>query len=289
MKNFILSIIISLCVVSPVWSYDYNRPPTANPNDTAIINQLLSDPRLDRNDFGHNSAILAKLLIGKKYDDYYNTDSIGNLRIDINNFTPISFVNTVIALSKAYQSSTQPNWRDFSKHYQNISCRNGVDNGFASISWHASDWIVDNIYRGNIKELTENYSGKIEKTKSLDYLTRHREEFAALSDSLTYDKAVMWEMGFRTHRIPLLKKETINKKEIISDLKEGDIIVLNPSQDGKDYLLIGFIGGLDPVPSLIYMNPETQTIEEWTKGLGKLFQLKTKLFNGYRIIRPKFD
>ncbi|MDE7382161.1 MAG: DUF1460 domain-containing protein [Muribaculaceae bacterium] len=264
------------------------RPNLSSPNDTTIVNRLLALPSLDRNDFGHNTAIFARELIGSGTDDYYNTDSIASLRLNLSSFTPISFINTVIALSRAYRSSTRPDWRDFTAEFQNISCRRGEDSGFPSIMWHISDWTVDNIYRGNVKEITENFSGKIEKTKSLDYLTRHRDKFAALEDSATYETVRMKEMGFRTHRLPLLKKETINKKEILENLQDGDIIVLNPTEDGKDYLIIGIISRVASTPTVIYFNPESGKIEEWTNSLGRLFQLKTKNFNGYRLLRPLY-
>lgn len=264
--------------------------PQPQPSDDfqlSEISRLLHLPGLSLDNPAENCGIIATALVGRGHDSYYNTDSVANLRLNVTTFTPMSFVNNVIALARAATKSTDPAVSDFSTALRESWCRRGMDNGFTSLMWHVSDWAGDNIYRNYITEITENYDGTIDRMKSLDYLTRHRNEYAALSDSATYQKIRMTEMGFRTHRVPTLKKETINRKQLLSDLRNGDILVMNPQEDGIDFRYIGFIVIREDGPHFIHYSPEEEKIIEEKEPLQRYFKLKTKIFNGYRLFRLK--
>lgn len=234
---------------------------------------------------GDKAMIAARQLLGAGQDDYYATDSVASLRINVGSFTPLMFVNNVIALAKASEYPGLKDWHTFADEFESIACRRGENKGFPSIMYHSSDWIGDNMARGNITELTEDYSGMIARTKSLDEMTRKRSDFAALADSATFEAVRMTEMGFRTHRIPTLKKETIKKKDLQSDLRNGDIILLVPNRDGIDLYDIGFVELIEGVPHYIHLSPLTKTIVEESEPLERYMQLMTKYFQGYRILR----
>lgn len=279
--------IVSLLITLSASALDFRSLRIADPADTLKAEQLISLPGLADAGRGRRIAMLAEALKGAPRDEYYSTDSIASLRFNLSSFTPITFINTVAALSDVASASGAHTWRDVALALEKYSCRKGVDAGFSSLMWHISDWLVDNIYRGNAVELTGDYPGVIERTKSLDYLSRHRDKFAVLADSVVYDKVNMHEMGYRTHRVITLKKETINKKELLEDLRDGDIIVLNPGQDGIDIYIIGYAVKRDDGFHLIYMSPEENRIVETPENLQRFFKLKTKNFNGYRILRLK--
>lgn len=278
---------ISACAASAVrtpFAYD---PPMKDSRDTLIIEELLNLDGLSPEKPGKNCAVIAQKLIGSKEDNYYRMDSTARLRLNPETFTPLTFINTVAALSKAKCDFSRPGWRDFADCLVAMSCRRGEEDGFASLMWHAGDWVGDNIYRGNLRELTEDYSGAVSRTKSLDHYSRNRGDYAALSDSATYEKVRMTEMGFRTHRVPMLKKETINKKEVVEDLRDGDIIILNPQEDGIDIRKIGFVVNREDGPHLIHLDEERGEVVEESEPLPRWFKMKTKYFNGYRILRLK--
>lgn len=234
-------------------------------------------------------ATAASLLEGATEDDYYVSDSIGRLRVNIESFTPLMFVNNLIALAKASEKPEPISIATFETELEGIACRRGVNSGFPSIMYHSSDWIADNISRGNIVELTENFNGAVARTKSLDEMTRFRKNFAALSDSATFEAVRMTEMGFRTHRIPSLKKETIKKKELIQELRDGDIILLTPNRDGIDIYDMGVITIENGLPYLIHLSPKTHTVTKESEDLARYMGLMTKHFQGYRILRLKDD
>ena len=257
-----------------------------NATDTIKANSIISSLSSAGSPFGSRIVSAARSLQDATLDKYYRQDSLAKLRINLDEVTPLTFVNNVIALAKASEKSGNPDWRNYAVELENISCRRGENDGFASIMFHGADWIADNIFRGNIKEMTENYpSSVIVRTKSLDDLTRNRSQYAALSDSSTFEKVRMTEMGYRNHRIPTLKKEAIQKKEILDDLKDGDIIILVPSGDGVDIYDMGFIAMRDDGPHLIHLSPRSLTVVEEEENLLRYMKLMTKYFQGFRLLR----
>ena len=254
--------------------------------DMDKINSILSGLKKTDAPAGDKIVSVAEMMTGSPEDFFYTTDSVAALRINVDSFSPLMFINSVIALVKASENPVgNSDWTLFFREFEDISCRRGENNGFPSIMYHTADWIGDNMLRGNISELTENYPGVTARTKSLDEMTRKRENYAALADSATFEAIRMTEMGFRTHRIPALKKETINKKEIIEDIHNGDIIILVSNRDGIDFYDIGFIKKEDGVPYIIHVSPQTHSVVKEKDDIIRYMKTMTKHFQGYRLLR----
>lgn len=250
-----------------------------------ILRAVRGDASLTRR--GDKVLKVAEMLLDRGADDYYAKDSVASLRVNVHSFTPMTFVNTVLALALTAESPSG-NQVEFENHLTDLSCRRGENAGFASIMWHSSDWIVDNIYRGNLMELTENYTGSRDKTKSLDYYTRHKEDFAALADADTYEKVRMIEMGFRTHRLPFLPKQYAERKDVLDDMADGDILVMISNNDGEDVYQIGIISKeSDGLAHLIHFDPKAGKVVKEQEGMKRYFNLLTKYFGGFRWLRLK--
>lgn len=256
-------------------------------DDITKVEGILAELKYSDLSPGEKRAAVAEYFIGSPADDYYTADSVASLIVNVDSFSPLMFVNNVMALVKAADTPGNTDWNTYFKELENISCRRGENTGFTSLMYHTSDWIGDNVSRGNITELTENYSGVVARTKSLDEMTRHRNNFAALADSATFETVRMTEMGFRTHRVPTLKKETIKKKEITDDLLDGDIIILVPNRDGIDCYDIGIVKKENGLPYLIHLSPQLHAVVREKDDLARYMNIMTKHFQGYRIIRPR--
>lgn len=235
---------------------------------------------------GARIAAAAEALTGAGSDPYYQTDSVATLRVNMTGFNPMTFVNTTLALALT-AGGNEGGFPAFGERLQNLSCRRGESDGFASILWHAADWIGDNSYRGNIQELTDRYGDGRSKTKSLDYISRNREKFAVLKDEAVYDKVKMTEMGFRTHRIPYLPKQFAGNKAFLEDLRDGDILVLVPYADGSDIYRIGFVKIEDGTPYFIHYDTRSGRVVREHEPLKRYFNLVSKHFIGFRWLRVK--
>lgn len=282
--------LFALCIIygCACHAFDLSNPNLSTPDDTIKANQIISELKGLDVPFGDKVLIAAKYFNGCNKDDYYNSSPTAQLRINLDEFSPLMYINTCLALARASENPGNSDWRTFASELERLSCAKGMDNGYPSLMYHTSEWIVDNISRGNVKELTENFSGVIERTKSLDEMTRNRSNFAVLADSAIYESIRMKELGFRTFRVPTLKKETIKKKDVIEELRNGDIIILVPNRDGIDSFDIGFVEMHQGEPYLMHVSPQTEAVTEEKEPLSRYMQLMTKHFQGYRILRPTY-
>lgn len=285
-KIYLTTLLTILCMVfgsSTARSAGSSQPKFHCENDTAELRKiLLSIPSEEST--GNRIAAAARQLLGRGADNYLFSDSNATLRINIDTFYPISFINSTLALGKI-AGHEGAGWRSFNEALTDLSCRQGNDVGFKSILWHVSDWAGDNIYRGNLKELTDNYQGARDMTVSLDYMTRHRDEFASLADREVYEDVRMMEMGFRNHKIPYLPRQAMGSKDVEADLRAGDIIVLVNDKDGSDLYTIGIVNMRDDGPHLIHFDPRIGMVVEEEEPLKRYVNKVAKYIKGFRWFR----
>lgn len=286
--RLIISAIFVFFIFGEIKAFDPHDPNIHCEKDTVKINNYINELKKSGGNLGERISKAAKFFIGVPEDNYYQTNKKARLRINVDSLTSLGLINNAIALVKASMQPGYSNWRNFATELDNISLRGGVDKGFPSIMFHTSDWIIDNTSRGNVREITEDFQGGVVvRTKSLDELTRKRDKFAVLEDPEVFESVRMFEMGFRTHRIPTLKKETIKKKDVLEEMEEGDVIILVPNRDGIDCYDIGIVTFKAGEPYLIHLSPEKHLVVEEDESLIKYMPLMTKHFQGYRIIKVR--
>lgn len=236
-------------------------------------------------DYGEKIVAAAKALQGVPRGKAADNDTVGTIVIRLDSLNQREFIYMALAAAKTAEL-TVPSLREFEKNLENISRRKGVDEGFPSQFFYGSDWIVDNVYRGNLKEMTEYLEGGSSRTKTLDYVSRHPDEFPALKNPDTLDKVKVVEFGYRSHRIPHLKKQSIGNKIIKELLQNGDIIILNPPETDFDIYDIGIVSMEKGEPYLIHISRDTNDVRLDPNPLTRLFKIEGQFFYGYRWLRP---
>lgn len=194
------------------------------------------------------------------------------------------FVEAIMAVVLASENEN-PDKNAFLRELEKVRYRTGTDNGYASRLLYGADWIIDNSYRGNIREYTNDFETNTFQIKTLDYISSHRDEFAGLKDSVAFERMKAIEMGYRAHKIPFLKVPTAGKKDIIEAMQSGDIIMILGKQPGMDINDMGIILIKEGKPRLMHVNTMTNkwTLEQPT--LVELLKHNTKSIQGYRIMR----
>lgn len=235
--------------------------------------------------YGERIVEAAKALRGIPLGKAADNDSIGTIVIRLDSLNQREFINISLAAAKTSQLSV-PTLREFEKNLEDISRRKGKDEGFSSQFLYGADWIVDNVYRGNLKEMTEYLDGGSYRTKTLDYVSRHPEQFPALADSATMDKIKVVEFGYRSHRIPHLKKQSIGNKNVKELLQNGDIIILSPPDFDFDIYDIGIVSMENGEPTLIHISRDKGEVILDPYPLSRLFKIEGQFFYGYRWLRP---
>ena len=254
------------------------------PEDSARVISLLHKAK-DGDTYGQKIVAAAKALQGVPFAPAADNDSIGTIVIRLDSLNQREFVNIALAAAKTAELSI-PTVREFEKNLENISRRKGIDDGFSSQFLYGADWIVDNVYRGNLKEMTEYLDGGSYRTKTLDYVSRHPELFPALADSTTAEKIKVVEFGYRSHRIPHLKKQSVGNKNVKELLKDGDIIILSALDSDFDIYDIGIVSMEKGEPTLIHVSRETNAVRLDPYPLSRLFKIENQFFYGYRWLRP---
>lgn len=255
-------------------------------NDTAKAMELVRKYHQPGKDVAPLCGDIAAELVGVAYVPVTQEDSVGDAQIRLDGFDEMSFVNTVSAIAKLATSPGHSRPKDLGMILDNLTFRRGENAGFHTRMNYAADWILDNKSRGNMKELTEDYSESF-KTKSLDYISRHREEYAALKDSDNYDKLRMVELGYRTFKIPHMKRESADWKDVKDDLKDGDLIVVLSNEQDKDIYSIGFLKKRDDGYHLIHASKRNGAVVEESEPIGRYLKRNSKYEYGWRWLRLK--
>lgn len=254
--------------------------------DTVAVSRLLREISAKGGDFGSRCVTAARLLEGTPWAQPADNDEKGTIVINLHGFDRMGFVNTVMALAAA-AGQKLPNVKQYEHFYEQFSRRRGQDDGFPSRLYYGAEWVVDNIYRGNLKEMTEYVSGGSFKTKTLDYMTRHKDEFPAMKDDAVSDKVRMNEMGYRSHRIPHLKKQSVGNKPLHELMDDGDIIMMLSPEPDRDLYDIGFVELKEGEPYLIHISYDNGKVVADPYPLARLFKLESQHFYGYRWLRPQ--
>lgn len=158
-----------------------------------------------------------------------------------------TFVETALALALTVEGH-RTSWRDYINTLEQLRYRNGRVNGYASRLHYISDWIVDNMHRGNLTEVTERVGHADSKIKTLDFMSSHREQYPALADSANYAGIKNVEVGFRSHKYPYIKPSNIGSTQ----LREGDVIALTTNMNGLDVTHLGIIKMVSGKPHLLH-------------------------------------
>ncbi len=254
------------------------------PQDTAEAMSIIREFYNPGGDPTKLTALIAEKFIGRPAVAVSKTDSVGEAEIRLDGFDEFSFINAVAALAKISTSPGIIRPKDVEKGIENITFRHGDADGFPTRMLYGGDWVVDNRARGNVKELTEDYSDQF-KTKSLSWITRHRDEYAALKDSATYERQRMVEMGYRTFKIPHMKRESSEWKQVISDLQEGDLIMLLTPNPDKDVLEMGYIISRPDGFHFIHLSEKDGKVVEENEVLGRYIKRRAKEVYGWRWLR----
>ena len=162
------------------------------------------------------------------------------LTVNLEEMDCTTFVETVVALALTVENH-RCSWIDFLNMLESIRYRNGYADGYASRLHYISDWVITNAHRGYIKDVTDRIPQSDVQIKTLDFMSRNRSKYPALSDSTTFEGIKNMEVGYRSHRFPYIKSARLSSKPIINALKGGDIVALTTKTNGLDVSHIGIL------------------------------------------------
>ncbi len=256
--------------------------------DTLEIEKLLKgNPGWRNLPDGERLTAIARALATRPAAEptYLETDTVGSIEIDIHTFDPLSFVNTVWALSRTSRNGSD-SWEAYAREYEKASRRNGEADGYLSRFLFPSEWLTDHTFRGEVEEMSGTYGQTLhEREKTIDFLTHNREDYAALADSATYEKVRMREMGYLKYPLRYLANNSFTKSQVKKGLQEGDLIIFYSTDRDLDSRDLGFVTFDEGVPYVIHLSPGEGKIWQETLPLDKYTVRNVRRIAGMRVFR----
>ena len=210
--------------------------------DTLRINQLLQDGLASRLKTANELvAYYADRLLGTPYVAHTLEGDEERLTINIDELDCTTFIETLYALTRTTLTGRY-SWRDYAANLENLRYRDGQMSDYSSRLHYISDWIVNNHARGNLVEVTADLPHATYMVKTIDFMTQHKDSYRSLKgDSAMVEKIRRFEMGYRNHRMPYLKKSWLGDKAVKAALRSGDFVGLVTKVEGLDISHLGII------------------------------------------------
>lgn len=251
--------------------------------DTVDINRLLkkavmiSDPQ-------QRVASLAKDFIDLPYVAGTLEAEDERLTVNLDEVDCTTLIDNVLTLAVT-AGEHRTSWRDFVYNLERLRYRGGEMKGYPSRLHYISDWIVDNTHRGNFEEVTNRCDLATYEIKTIDFMSANRNLYPALTDSATFAKIKEAEIGYRSHRFPIIKTSRV-AKAAKTFLRTGDIIALCTGKKGLDVSHMGilFIDEKN-IPYLLHASSKAGKVILDTTPLDRY--LTTNRLTGIRVIRLK--
>lgn len=255
--------------------------------DTAHITEILTDASaaMGRKDGNKRIAYIGRKFIGTPYKggllDKHPEEE--HLTVNIDSLDCTTYVETVMALAYTIGEG-RTSWRDFIYNLQRLRYVNGKVDGYASRLHYPSQWIVDNVYRGNFLEVTNVLPNSEYQVKTLDFMTHNRDKYPALADSATFAKMKNAETAYRNHRYPYIKSSKVANKEVLKMLREGDVVLITTKTPGLDVQHMGIIVKENDVPYLMHASSAAGKVTIEKAPLVDYLR-KNRTASGIRIVR----
>lgn len=284
----IISILLIFFLSTNTFAYD--RVSFHCESDTTDINSMLRNPGLANMEPNQRVAFFARHLIGSPSalrTDILDADTL-EYTINVHELTPLGLISTCVALAKAYETSSDPNWRDFAEKYESVMFKGGKVSDFVSRFLYPSDWIADNIFRGNVFDATANIEGidSRKKERSIDYISAHKDSFKAFANEKNLNRLKMLEMGFRNHQIPYISNgDLTNPKRFKAEAQEGDIFFLVTPDFNLDHRDMGILTFDNDNLMIVMLSPSKEKIEMEELPFENYIKRNIKRIQGARIIR----
>lgn len=282
---FMISAAVMMCVSASA----YDNISFHCASDTTRINELLSTPQLESMSRSERVAFFARQFEGcpsNLKSDILESDT-AVFTLNVHSFHPLSLISTCIALAQAYETSSAPGWRDYADKYESVMYKGGKVGDFISRFLYSSDWIADNIFRENVKDGTQRIELNIrKKEKSIDYISHNRSAIKALSDSATFERLKMLEMGFRNHQISYITNGDLTNPKRFKELaKDGDIFFFLAPDYNLDSREMGILTIEGDKLLIIQVSPTLEKVVVESLPFEAYVKRYIKRIKGARIIR----
>lgn len=201
--------------------------------------------------FGHYLARTAYTKHGVKYDDVSHAIGHETLRVEIDAFECVSFIESAIAVARCGWSADQTE-TCFTHELEASRYRSGKMGDYSSRLHYFVDWIADNELRGRVSNLTTTFGGEPVR-KDFFYISQRElkrasvdaDELASLTEAIESTEA----------RLSATPHSVISRQAappVLNELRDGDIVAFVRERPGLLVHHAGLIYWSNGSPRLLH-------------------------------------
>ena len=209
------------------------------PEDRAIYDDLVSSFRNERErtrSVGELILDVGKYFLGFPYvSNTLEREGRETLVIDLREFDCYTFAENVVVLAGLIRKG-KSHFRSYAAQLRKIRYRRGIAKGYSSRLHYFSDWLYDNEQKDIVKDVTRTAGGEPFR-KSFNFMTRHREDYSALSKEKSYQDMMAIEKRLSRRLLHHIPKAVLGKFQ--STVKNGDLIAITTGIEGLDVIHVG--------------------------------------------------
>ncbi len=157
------------------------------------------------------------------------------LVINLRGFDCFTFVENVVALAWLMREG-KAHFKEYAAQLKKIRYRHGLAKGYSSRLHYFSDWLYDNERKGILKNVTRRSGGEPFRN-NFNFMTSHREEYAALSNEKSYREMMTIEKRLSGRIMHHITKDALGKFEDM--VEQGDLIAITTDIEGLDVMHVG--------------------------------------------------
>lgn len=250
-------------------------------SDTTTITRILVEEAASGLSDGKLMVALAEKFEGKPYVASTLEGAPETLTVNVDEFDCTTFVETVAAMAMTL-GEHRTSWIDFAHNLEQLRYRGGRTDGYASRLHYISDWVVDNVHRGNLQEVTDRIANSAYAVKTIDFMSSNADKYPALSDAETLAAVKNTEIGFRMHRFPYIKSGNV----AATPLQDGDIVAITTSIKNLDVTHMGIVKIINGKAHLIHASSKAGKVIQDPLPLADYLR-RDRGATGIRVIRVK--
>lgn len=220
--------------------------------DTVFIDQVLAEvSALRPASPGEAVRLCGERFLGHGYVARSLEGDEETLRVRTDSVDCTIFAELAMALGYSVRHG-RDSWRDVVNVLEGIRYRGGVLNGYASRLHYNADWMADNVAKGYVRDVARGMDDARFVVKTIDYMSRHRDSYAQLKDSVVFEEIKNVEEGFRNHRFPYIRTRELGKRAVTEQLRDGDILSFTSNWPDLDVTHMGILVMHDGVPYVMH-------------------------------------
>lgn len=193
--------------------------------------------RRDAESFGSLIVRAGKLQLGKAYGQRPQRADVEHLRIVLDTFQCVSFVESTLAIARC----TWEKSRDeacFLREVREARYRDGRIDGYAARLHYFTDWLQDNEHRGRSEPLTELLGGS-EVQQEFHYMSKHPQKYPAMNTDNERSQIAVVEARLSKRQTMVIGRDQVTAAQ--DELRDGDLVAFVGDKPGILVTHAGFI------------------------------------------------